>query len=548
MRWCLALLALWVLARLGGLLMAALTAAGSTGGWGAGWLWWLPLDACLLALLLLWLPPWRWLLGFIALSLTGSVMLNLASGVTLAVFGRELNVWLDVALLSAGYQLLSSNLGQPAALLVTGLLLGGLAILAWGMWRLLLSVCRQSAGYSRAWRIAGSAGVAGLILMIWGLDQWFDEPRLGLDAPLASAVSEQAEQLPITLAARQRFGDRQRRQQPDVAPLTELAGRDVVLIFIESYGMSLLERGAAGMPTLLARTSESLAADGIATASGRLRSPVRGGQSWLAHASVLAGLTIDNGLDYRLLLEGQPLTLVQDFAATGHHTMTLMPAITQPWPEGRAYEFDTLVNAAAMDYAGPALNWVTMPDQFTLKSLATRWLSEPSGPVFAQVALVSSHAPWTPILPVRDWASIGDGSGFQPWADAGPPPEQLWRDMAEVQRHYADSVRYSLTVTLEWVARYLPDDALVMVMGDHPAAPVVTGAEASPDVPVHVFSRDAQLIQAFADFGLHRGLMPPSQAADAPMACWRHWLHAMFGAQPRALSQPCARDNASGER
>ena len=529
MKWCLTLVALWGLARLGGLLMLAVTAAGSSGAWGADWLWWMPLDAVLLALLLLWLPPWRVLLGSIALLLMVAVVMSLASGALLAIFGRELNVWLDAALLSAGYQLLSSNLGELAAWMLVGVVVLGLVGLSWGLFRLLIAACRQNAARSAAWRAGWSGVLAGLVVLVWGLEHWRDWPRLGVDAPLVSVVVEQAEQLPVTLAARERFRARQQVQQPETTALPGLAGRDVVLTFIESYGMSLLERGAADMPTLLTRTRDSLAAQGVATASGRLRSPVRGGQSWLAHASVLGGLSIDNGLDYRLLLEDSPSTLVQDFAATGHHTMTLMPAITQPWPEGRAYGFDTLVNAEAMGYAGPALHWVTMPDQFTLEALAKHWLDEPSAPVFAQVALISSHAPWTPILPVRDWSDIGDGSGFQRWAQAGPPPEKLWQDMDAVRRHYADSVRYSLTVTLEWVARYLDDDMLVMVMGDHPAAPVVTGAEASPDVPVHVFSRDKRLVDAFRAHGLQDGLVPPAQAAEAAMACWRHWLQRQFG-------------------
>ncbi|GED23762.1 sulfatase-like hydrolase/transferase [Halomonas halmophila] len=532
MRWCLTLVVLWVLARLGGLLMLAVTTAGSEASWNADWLWWLPCDVLLLALLLLWLPPWRALLWGLALILTMSVMLNLASGAILAVFGRELNVWLDAALLSAGYDLLSSNLGDLAAWVLVAAVVLGLAGLTWGMFRLLVAASRQNAVRSAAWRAGWSGVLAGLVVLAWGLDQWRDWPRLGVDAPLASVVVEQAEQLPVTLAARQRFEQRQ-AQQPAVSPLPGLRGRDVVLIFIESYGMSLLERHAASLPELLAQASDSLAEQGVVTASGRLRSPVRGGQSWLAHASVLSGLTIDDGLDYRLLLEDSPSTLVQDFAATGHHTMAVMPAITQPWPEGRAYGFDTLVNAEAMDYAGPPLNWVTMPDQFTLEALATRWLDEPSAPVFAQVALISSHAPWTPILPVRDWDNIMDGSGFQRWAQTGPAPEQLWRDMDAVRRHYADSVRYSLTVTLEWVERYLDDDMLVMVMGDHPAAPVVTGAEASPDVPVHVFSRDSRLVDAFRAHGLQDGLVPSAHAADAPMACWRHWLHRQFGDKSR---------------
>ncbi|WP_275287379.1 alkaline phosphatase [Halomonas elongata] len=528
MKWLGVVVMLWLLARLGGLLMLVVMAGGDGVGPGVEWLLRVPLDVVLLAVLLLWLPPRRVVLVSIAAMLMLAVTLSLAEGATFAIFGRELNVWLDASLLSAGYQLLTSNLGNLPALLVVAVMVSGLAGLVWVVSRGLGGACAASARTPRLRRLWLSVGMMGLAGVSLGAGYLRDAPRPGIDFPLASVVVEQAEQLPRTLAARRRFEQRQRRQQPEVTPLPGLQGRDVVLIFIESYGMSLLEEDAASLRDTLKQASYSLADQGIASVSGRLRSPVRGGQSWLAHASVLSGLTIDDGLDYRLLLKSRRGSMVQDFAATGHHTLALMPAITQAWPEGRAYGFDTLVDAGGMGYAGPSLHWVTMPDQYSLKTLATRWLDSQDAPVFAQVALISSHAPWTPILPVRDWAAIGDGSGFRRWADAGPEPEVLWRDMDEVRRHYAEAVRYSLRVTLAWVERYLDDDGLVMVMGDHPAAPVVTGPGASPDVPVHLFSRDAELVAPFLEHGFRDGLIPAATPASSTMACWRHWLQRYF--------------------
>ncbi|BBI60256.1 hypothetical protein HSBAA_15620 [Vreelandella sulfidaeris] len=189
-----------------------------------------------------------------------------------------------------------------------------------------------------------------------------------------------------------------------------MAGRNVLLTFIESYGVSALTtpRYAETLLPTLADMQQRLGEHDLHVVSGLLASPIRGGQSWLAHATTLSGRWIDNQLWYQLMLSSGHSTLIDDFRATGQRSLVVMPAITMAWPEGEAYGFDEIAAAKDIDYAGPALNWVTMPDQFTLDYTQRHLLGDT--PVFAQLALISSHAPWTPILPVLDdWSSIGDG-------------------------------------------------------------------------------------------------------------------------------------------
>jgi hypothetical protein len=67
--------------------------------------------------------------------------------------------------------------------------------------------------------------------------------------------------------------------------------------------------------------------------------------------------------------------------------------------------------------------------------------------LFAEVTLVSSHAPWTPVAQVlEDWSAIGDGSVFSEWAEAGDPPEVVWRDPERVREQYARAIDYVLRV------------------------------------------------------------------------------------------------------
>ncbi|NIV61347.1 MAG: hypothetical protein GWN52_09465, partial [Gemmatimonadetes bacterium] len=112
--------------------------------------------------------------------------------------------------------------------------------------------------------------------------------------------------------------------------LRGLGGSDVVMAFIESYGMTALEDpryAPVVRPSLEAM--EAVAAEaGLHLATGLLVAPSQGGQSWLGHGSVLSGLWLENQLRYDLLLASDRGTLVDDFEAAGYRTVAVMPAIT----------------------------------------------------------------------------------------------------------------------------------------------------------------------------------------------------------------------------
>src|SRR3546814_19087791 len=95
-----------------------------------------------------------------------------------------------------------------------------------------------------------------------------------------------------------------------------------------------------------------------------------------------------------------------------------------------------------------------MPDQYTLAALQRLEFARPGAgksgperqarpPVLATLALISSHAPWTPIPPGIDWADVGDGSAFGRYAAAGDPPAVVWRATGRVRKQYARSLARS---------------------------------------------------------------------------------------------------------
>lgn len=185
-----------------------------------------------------------------------------------------------------------------------------------------------------------------------------------------------------------------------------------------------------------------------------------------------------------------------------------------------------------MDYQGPPFNWVTMPDQYTW-----RWFQElredTPGPLFAELALISSHAPWVPTLPVlEDWEDIGNGQIFERWKGAGETPVSLWRDADRVRDHYAKAIDYTLAVASGFAARYVEENTLMIILGDHQPAPLITGENASRDVIVHIISGDPALVTPFLSGelpGFQLGATPDLQTAGAPMNEFRPFLHRYFG-------------------
>jgi hypothetical protein len=314
-----------------------------------------------------------------------------------------------------------------------------------------------------------------------------------------------------------------------------------MLTFIESYGSAALDDAefAAVIHPRLDTLAVRMASAGLGLATGTLVSPTQGGQSWYAHGTVMSGLWLDNQLRYELLMASDRETLVDDFRRAGHRTAAVMPAITMGWPEGIRLSYDDLYTRREISYAGPPIYWVAMPDQFTWSFLDRTVRPAASGQaLFVEAAMVSSHAPWTPILPILDWDSIGDGSVYAPFGQEGHPPEELWIDTDELRRGYARSLDYSLQAMTGFAERAMDARALLIVLGDHQAAPWVTGAVAAT-VPVHVIAGDPSLIEPFLEWGFRPGAFPDAGQAPHRMDEFRDWfVHAFSDGDAEAHPLP----------
>ena len=433
----------------------------------------LPVELPIVVLLVVAWRGWPVRAAVVALG-AAILMLRLADLGSFQAFGRPFNPVLDLHLLGSGWALLSDTVGRGQAMVAIGaaLLAGvGLGALLW----------------------TGLAGLAQLGGRRWGLLVAVAAPMLVPGAATADLVPDLRERLArmARATADLRAFEAELPADPVGVPrFAALEGRDVLLLFVESYGRSFVEGSPLAGPRLAA-VEDRLAAAGWHARSAWAEAPVRGGQSWLAHATLLSGLWVDTQARYERLVASERRSLNRLFRGAGWQTGAAMPAITLDWPEAAWFGYDVTLDAEGLGYRGEPFEWVTMPDQYTLSAM-DRLLRGP-GPDMIEAALITSHAPWTPLPRILPWERIGDGSVFDGTRRDGDTPREVWADPERVREQHALSLDHVLEVVGQYVARF-GDGALVVVLGDHQPAALLTGPDASADVPVHVLADDPALL------------------------------------------------------
>jgi hypothetical protein len=305
------------------------------------------------------------------------------------------------------------------------------------------------------------------------------------------------------------------RGTPDDQLLTGLRGKDVVLVFVESYGRVAVQGTtySPGIDAVLDAGTEQLRAAGFSSRSAFLTSPTFGAGSWLAHSTLQSGLWVDSQQRYNQLVTKQRLTLSDAFKRAGWRTVFDDPAITKDWPEGkRFYHFDKAYDSRNVGYRGPKFGYAPMPDQYTLSAMRRLELATGSGPVMAEIDLVSSHHPWTPLPHLIDWAQVGDGSVFDGMASQG----SAISNADKVRELYGKSIEYSLSTLFSFVHTYPDPDLVLIVVGDHQPHAYVSGDRPGHDVPVSIIAHDPAVMSRIAGWGWQDGMRP---ASDAPV--WR---------------------------
>jgi hypothetical protein len=494
----------------------------------------IPLEAILAAALLLVLPrrfrtPVAAALGALLGIL---VVLKVADMGFFSVLGRPFDPVMDWGLLADGYRFLDASYGRAAAvgaavgaaLLTVAVLV--LAVLAVRRVARLLADRRRVAGGT-----VGALAAGWLVFALLGTTvAVYDNGTVSFGLPVADRATarlayDHTLQVSASLQDRREFAELAAvdafRDVPGDELLTALRGKDVLLAFVESYGRDAVTAPefAPLISDLLDEGSQRLAAQGYGSRSAFLTSSTIGGSSWLAHATTLSGLWVDNDQRYRSLTVSDRLTLTRAFGDAGWRVSGFFPAHTRAWPEGAIFGYDQVYDSRNLGYEGDRFAFASIPDQYVLSAFDRLERQASDQPVMAEVALLSSHAPWTPVPQLVDWDAMGDGSILDREVMAGDQATRAAPD--GLREDYPKAVAYSLSSIISYIESEGDDDLVVVFLGDHQPAPVVTGPNASRDVPITIVTRDQAVLDRVAGWNWQEGLRPDAQAPVWPMDAFR---------------------------
>jgi hypothetical protein len=397
----------------------------------------------------------------------------------------------------------------------------------------LLRLTKVAAGH-RGWalRSVAALGFVWVALRVIGAPVASSSAAaLAVDEVRAVRTGLQGHAILAREIARDRF-----RATPGDRLLTGLRGKDVLLLFVESYGRVAVQDSSFSprIDAVLDQGTGQLRASGFSSRSAFLTSPTFGGISWLAHSTLQSGVRIDSQRRYDQLVQSNRFTLSQAFRRAGWRAVDSVPSNNRAWKEGSAfYHYDKVYDSRNVGYRGPPFGYPTMPDQYVLEALQRRELARRHRrPLFAEVDLLSSHAPWTRIPPLIPWDDVGDGSIFDRLPAQEFPETGLLGDRDRARAAYARSIEYSLRAILSFVQRYGDDKLVLIVLGDHQPATTITGQGASHHVPISVIAHDPKVMDRIAGWGWRDGVRPSPQAPVWPMHAFRDRFLTAFGSSP----------------
>jgi hypothetical protein len=461
---------------------------------------------------------------------------------------RPFDLLSDWPLISDGASALRSSVGRADALtaeITASVLVIALPpLMTLAVLRLSRLMAQRRSRATRATVVAATAWMvcAAIGLQICGLPF--------ASTTTAALVGNKVRQVRADLNNRQAFAKRIAQDRYGSIPpdqlLTALRGKDVIFTFIESYGRGAVEDPgmAPGVDAVLDAGTAQLRSAGYSSESAWLTSPTFGGGSWLAHSTLMSGQWITGQQRYNQITSSDEMSLPDAFRRTGAwRTVGIMPGVTRAWPEAKYYGLDHVYDSHHLGYAGPTFGWSTMPDQYVLSAFQRLEHGVPgSKPLMSEIILTSSHEPWAPIPTMVDEDRIGDGTVYNAIKAAGKQPGEVWRELSRIRTEYARSVEYSLNSLLSFVEKHGNKNTVLVFLGDHQPASVVSGDHASHDVPIAIVAHDPDVLKRISGWGWQEGLKPGPQAPVWRMDAFRNRFLTAFGSGPGAgAGTPTAR-------
>jgi Sulfatase len=442
-----------------------------------------------------------------------------------ALYGRDVNLYWDLRFVPD----VVAMAVRVAPWWLIAATIAGIAVVLWALYAAL----RLAIGVVAYGLLQRGSRVALLATAVAGL-AWFvaqgSSPAVPAHPEFAAAIAPAwGRQASFALQAMR--GGKTALEHPAIeSSFDAIRGADVLLIFVESYGAATYDRPDMAGPLAPShqRLLESARETGRDVVSAFVTSPTFGGESWLAHITLMSGIEVHDLQTNAQVMAERRDTLVKLFSRHGYRTVALMPGLQQTWPEGSFYGFDQIYGASQLAYRGPQFGWFEVPDQFTLDRLRRVELDRSERPpLFAFFPTISTHFPFSPTPPYQaDWSRVESDRPY---------------DLAQVQAAYSDvpdwtnfgpgyvrALAYDLSLASDFLQLEAKRDLVMILIGDHQPASAVAGEGARWDVPVHVIASRPGVLARLEQEGFVRG-MQPAHTSLGPMSHLLTMLLDAFG-------------------
>jgi phosphatidylglycerophosphate synthase len=499
----------------------------------------IPVELLVLVAVALVLPPWprrivATIAGILFSLLTFDKILNMAMWDTVDRSFNPLNDWSNIL---PAVAVVRDAIGSALTNVVFVVIWISVVVIVGALIAATIHVTAVAARHRR-----GAVRALAALTAIWGLSAGLAlQVTPGFPVASASATGLAVQQVQAYQAAladpRVFEGETRAPDAESTVPasnlLTGLRGKDVIIVFVESYGQVAVQ-GSSFSPAIdsvLHRQNAMLTSAGWSTQSAWLTSPTFGGISWLAHSTLESGLWVDSNQRYNELLDSQRFTLSDAFRKAGWHTAADDPSDNVTWTPGFTfYHYEQLFDKLDVGYKGPTFSYSTMPDQYTLAEFQRNELAPGHKPVMAEIDTTSSHTPWAPLPTMVPWNTVGNGSIFDPQPAESESAAAVWRSNDTIRQFYGQSVQYSLRVT-SWVTELNDPNLVLILLGDHQPHTSVSGPGATHDVPISIVTRSSSVLKQMSSWHWQNGLLPAPSAPLEPMDAFRNQLLTTFNSK-----------------
>ena len=501
----------------------------------------IPVELLVLVAVALVLPPWpRRIVAAIAGILFS--VLTLDKVLNMAMYGtvdRAFNPESDWSSIRPAVGVVRTAIGAAATNVALVAIWVGIALLVGVLTAATIHLTAVAARHRR-----GTVRGLAVLTVIWGLSAGLSlqfTPGFPVASTSATALAvSQVQAYRAGLSDPRVFTAATRSPDPEATIpasdlLTGLRGKDVLIVFVESYGQVAVQGSSfsPGVDAVLRQQNGMLTSAGWSTQSAWLTSPTFGGISWLAHSTLQSGLWVDSQQRYNELIGSQRFTLSDAFNKAGWHTVADDPTDGPHWYPGTVfYHYDQLYNQSNVGYRGPSFSYSEMPDQYTLAEFQRNELTPGHKPVMAEIDTTSSHIPWAPLPTMVPWNKVGNGSVFDPQPAQSESAATVWRNANTVKQFYGQSIQYSLTALTSWVTELNDPNLVLIFMGDHQPHTEVSGPGATHEVPISIVTRAPSVLKQMSSWHWQNGLLPDSGAPLEPMDAFRNQFLNTFSTSP----------------